>query len=285
MSSELLFKSFIDWIFKDAPHGDLTSNLLIPRDCMVKAIIIAKSSGVAACVEEISEVLEKFGLKIHINVKSGQKFSVGDEIMVIEGSARNILLIERTLLNLLSYLFGVATSTRIFIEKARMVSSKVRIASTRKFPPGLGYLAKMAVNYGGGDTHRFSLSDAIIIKDNHLAIIGDLCEAIKIAKSKVSFIHKIEVEVRSLNEAILAVESGADVIMLDNMSVEEVSKVIEELKVRGLRDKVLIEVSGGINIDNIIDYAKLDVDIISTSKITMNPVSIDLSLEIVNVLK
>jgi len=203
--------------------------------------------------------------------------------MFLEGSARSILLVRRTLLNLLSYLFSVATSTRTLLDKVGMVNGRVRLAATRKVPPRLSYLVKRAVAYGG-DTHRFSLSNAVLVKDNHIAILGGVANAVKTAREKASFIYKVEVEVKSLEEAIEAVESGADVIMLDNMSVEECSNVLNELKRRGLRDKVIIEVSGGIGFDNIADYAKLDIDVISTSRITMNPERVDISLEVIEVL-
>jgi len=282
---ELLREVFVKWLLEDAPHGDLTSELLIPRDCKVKAVVIAKSSGVAACIEDLCEVLELLGIKVECKIRSGQEFNYGDVLMFLEGSARSILLVERTLLNLLSYLFGVATSTRNLLNKVRVINKNVRLAATRKIPPGLRYLVKKAVAYGGGDTHRFSLSDAILVKDNHIAILGGVSNAVKTAKEKASFMHKVEVEVKSLEEAIEAIEAGADVIMLDNMSVEECSNVLNELKRRGLRDKVIIEVSGGIGFDNIADYAKLDVDVISTSRITMNPERVDLSLDVIEVIK
>jgi len=280
----LLRDAFMKWLLEDAPHGDLTSELLIPRDCKVKAAVIAKSSGVVACIEDLSEVLELLGIRVECRVRSGQDFKAGDVLMFLEGSARSILLVERTLLNLLSYIFGVATSTRTLLNKVRMVNGRVRLAATRKVPPGLRYLVKRAVAYGGGDTHRFSLSDAVLVKDNHIAILGGVANAVKTARERASFMHKVEVEVKSLEEAIEAVEAGADIIMLDNMSVEECSNVLNELKRRGLRDKVIIEVSGGIGFDNITDYAKLDVDVISTSRITMNPERVDISLEVLEVL-
>jgi nicotinate-nucleotide pyrophosphorylase (carboxylating) len=152
-------------------------------------------------------------------------------------------------------------------------------------PPAISSWIKVygleVVVYSGGDTHRFSLSDAVLVKDNHIAILGGVANAVKTARERASFIYKVEVEVKSLEEAI---EAGADVIMLDNMSVEECSNVLNELKRRGLRDKVIIEVSGGIGFDNIADYAKLDVDVISTSRITMNPERVDISLEVIEVL-
>ena len=147
------------------------------------------------------------------------------------------------------------------------------------------YLVKKAVACCGGDTHRLSLSDAILIKDNHLKIVGDVEKAIRLIKERASFIHKVEIEVTDVDEAIKAAKAGADIIMLDNMSVNEVRKVIEKLKELGLRDKVVIEVSGGITPKNVAEYAKLDVDVISMSYITMNPERVDLSLEVVEVRK
>jgi len=281
----LLVQDFIRWLREDSPFGDLTSELLIPKGVRVRAVVIAKSEAIAACVEDLAEALNALGVRVTKLVPSGTPLKPRDVVMELVGEARKLLLVERTLLNLVKYLFGVATTTRTFVEEARRANPRVRVAATRKVIPGLRYLAKKAVRAGGGDTHRFSLSDGVIIKDNHLAVIGDVSRAVKLAREGVSFMHRVDVEVQSLEDAIKAAEAGADVVMLDNMTPEQVREVVEELRRRGLRDRVIVEVSGGITPENLREYASLDVDVISTSYITMNPVRVDVSLEFVEVVR
>ncbi|OYT38704.1 MAG: nicotinate-nucleotide diphosphorylase (carboxylating) [Desulfurococcales archaeon ex4484_58] len=277
-----LYLDFINWLREDAPHGDLTTELLLDRDVEVYAVVYSRSEALVACIEDLVGVLEEIGLNVLDYKPSGVFVKPGDRVLEIKGSAKKILLIERTLLNLLMYLFGVATTTYLFVREVEKINPRIRVAATRKVLPGLRYLVKKAVRIGGGDTHRFSLSDAVLIKDNHLKIIGSVREAVEKAKRK-SFIHRIEVEVESLEDAIEAAKAGVDVVMLDNMSFKEARRVVEELKRLGLRDKVLLEISGGVTLDNIREYASLDVDVISTSIITFQPVKIDLSLEIIEV--
>jgi nicotinate-nucleotide pyrophosphorylase (carboxylating) len=277
-ASELL-----EWIKEDAPLGDITTELLIPEDVKVVAVVLAKEECIVAGTEDLARALEMLGVQVDVLRRSGERAAKGDTIMKLKGYARTILLVERTLLNVLSYLCGVATATRLLVEKARKVNPKVRIAATRKTPPYLRYLAKRAVAAGGGDTHRMSLSDAILIKDNHLAIVGSVEEAVKRARKKASFIHKVEVEVSSLDEAIEAARAGADVIMADNVDPHTLREIVSALQREGLRDKVLVEVSGGITPENVEQYAAAGPDIISTSYMTMKARAVDLSLEVVEV--
>ena len=281
MDPYMLAKKLISWVEEDAPFGDVTSELLIPSNSQVRAVIVAKSDGVAACFRDISLALEILGLKTRVLVKDGEVFKAGEPVTEFEGPARRILLFERTVLNTMMYLSGVATKTRRLVEIVRKVSKDTRVAATRKIVPGLRELVKKAVVMGGGDTHRFSLSDAILIKDNHIALLGSVEKAIRLAKAKASFIHKIEIEVRKPEDALKAAKLGVDVVMLDNMSVSEVAKAIDLLEKHGVRRKVLVEVSGGIDEDNIVSYAALKPDVISTSSITMRPARVDLSLEVV----
>ena len=154
------------------------------------------------------------------------------------------------------------------------------MACTRKTTPGLQKLEKKAVEIGGGDTHRFKLDDCVLIKDNHIQVVGGVIESIELAKERVSFTKKIEIEVENEEDAVRASMFGADIVMLDNMSPDEISSVLDTLKERRLRDNVIIEVSGGINPDNILKYAELDVDVISSGFITNSAKSLDLSLNI-----
>ncbi|MEL9940971.1 MAG: carboxylating nicotinate-nucleotide diphosphorylase [Ignisphaera sp.] len=282
---EIVFRRFLDFIYEDNPFWDLTTEALVSENINVKAAIVAREDGLVACVEDVASILRRLGLSVKIVVGDGGYVKKGDIVMEITGNARTVLSIERTMLNLLMHCSGIATTVRRLVNRVREVNSRVRVAATRKTLPGLRYFEKKAVLIGGGDTHRLSLSDAILIKDNHIKIVGDVAKAVRIAREKKSFIHEIEVEVTNASDAIAAAEAGANIIMFDNMTPEEVRRAIEELRKRGLRDRVLIEVSGGITEDNIIDYAKLDVDIISCGWITLSSKALDMSLEIIEVLE
>ncbi len=280
---ELALK-ILEWVREDMPFWDLTTDALIPDDVVVKASVVARSSGVAACVKELAEALRILGLEAQALVGDGESFSKGSKLMIIKGPAKQVLMIERVLLNLLSHLIGVATATRRLVELASRVGN-VRVAATRKVIPGLRSLVKKAVMAGGGDTHRLSLSDAYIIKDNHLAIVGSVEEAVKRVKKVSSFMHRVEVEVESVEDALKAARAGADVVMLDNMSPEQVREAVNALIREGLRGKVVIEVSGGVGPENIVEYAEAGPDVISTSYITMKASPADLSLEVEEVVK
>jgi len=199
------------------------------------------------------------------------------------GNARTLLSIERTLLNLLSRMSGIATKTHHLIEKTRKAGYKTRIACTRKVAPGLLYFDKKAVMIGGGDTHRLHLDDMILIKDNHLAIIGGVSKAVEKAREIASFSKKIEIEVSSADQALEAAKARADIIMLDNFSPQKIREAMALLKKKGLRNKVLVEASGGINEQNILEYAATGVDIASLGEITDSVKALDISLEVTRV--
>ncbi|MEM1873525.1 MAG: carboxylating nicotinate-nucleotide diphosphorylase [Acidilobaceae archaeon] len=282
---EIVYNVFLEMLKEDLPFGDITTEKLIPETTLARAVIKAKQDGVVACIDDLAAVLEKMGIEVRRRLRDGEQFSKGDIIMELVGSARKILMLERTVLNLLMRCSGIATSTRNMVVKARRVNPNVRIAATRKTSPLLRYFEKKAVLAGGGDTHRFSLSDAVLIKKNHLRILGDVSEAVRRVREKTSFAHKVEVEVSTIEEALKAVEAGADIVMLDNVQPSEIRAVVEELKRRGLRERVLLEASGGINLENVEEYAKTGVDVISCGWITMSSPAIDMSLEIVEVLE
>ncbi len=284
MDPYILAKRILEWVEEDAPLGDITSEYLAPEGTKVEAAIIAKSEGVVACLNDIVQALRVLGIDSRTLVREGESIRGSQEIAILRGDAKRILLLERTVLNVLSILFGIATKTKRFVEMVRRVNPRVRVAATRKTIPGLRELSKKAVAIGGGDTHRLSLSDAILIKDNHIALVGGVERAIELAKSRKSFVHKVEIEVSNIEDALKAARLGVDAILLDNMGVEEVAQVLGELSRLGLRDKVIVEVSGGIDEDNIVEYAKLGPDVISTSSITMRPDKVDLSLEILRVI-
>jgi nicotinate-nucleotide pyrophosphorylase (carboxylating) len=265
----------------DIGQGDVTAGAIIPANLTVTAELIAKEAGVAAGIEEAIILAESMGLKVKANAADGQQVKYKQVLMQITGDAQTILTVERTLLNLLSRMCGIATATNSLAEKLRKAKSTARIAATRKSAPGLLYFDKKAVLLGGGDPHRLHLDDMILIKDNHLVIIGDPAEAVRLAKEKASFTKKIEVEITKATDIVRVAEAGADIIMLDNFTPNEVDKAVEMLEKANLPRKVLIEISGGINNETILDYAKAKIDIISLGAITHSVKALDISLEII----
>lgn len=265
---------------EDVGQGDITTSLLIPHGTIVEGEIVAKEEGVIAGIEEATTFLESQGFQVKALASDGSRVKDKMVVLKIIGDARTLLATERTLLNILTRMSGIATKTHRLIEKVRGAGFKTRLACTRKVAPGFSYFDKKAVMLGGGDTHRLHLDDLVLIKDNHLAIVGDISEAVKKARKAVSFSKKIEIEVSTAEEALEATKSGADIVMLDNFSPEEVREAISLLKKHRFRDRVLIEASGGINEKNILEFAATEVDIVSLGEITDSPKALDISLEI-----
>jgi len=279
--TDSLLRKFVEWTEEDAPQGDETSRVLIDEDIHARATIVAKAPGILAAADEVGRVLTALGLEIVQRKPNGSELKKGDVVMTFEGQASEILLLERTVLDVLSHCSGVASATRRLVDKAKKHNPKVRVAATRKTIPGMRFLDKEAVRVGGGDTHRLSLSHTPLIKDNHLKIGKNIEEAIARVRARSSFVNKVEVEVSNSREALRAAKAGADIIMLDNFSPEETRVVLELLRRKGLREGLQIEVSGNIDEENIGRYAILDVDAISSGKITHSPSIVDMSLEIV----
>ena len=264
---------------EDEGFGDITSNALIPEDKIFYAKLISKDDGILAGIEIIKEMFLEYGIKIISSKNDGDKIAKGDILLELEGNARKILLLERTALNLLMRLSGVATVTNRIVSKVHEVNPKIRVAGTRKTAPALQKFDKFAIAIGGGDTHRNALDDMVLIKDNHIAVVGSVKEALRLAKENNSFSKKIEIEVESIDDAIIACENGADIVMLDNMSPELALNTLNALEEKDLRKDVLIEISGGITEENILDYAPLDVDIISLGSLTHATPSLNFSLD------
>jgi len=264
----------------DVGQGDVTAAAVVPKNLTVKAEVIAKDGGVAAGIEESIYLAEYLGLTVKAIVADGDKIKNKQVLMQISGDAQTILCVERTMLNLLSRMSGIATKTRTLAEKLEMAHAKAKIAATRKSAPGLLYFDKKAVVVGGGDPHRLHLDDMVLIKDNHLAIVGSVEEAVKKAKVHASFSKKIEVEVTNLQDAVKAANAGADIIMLDNFSPKQAKAAGEALRKAGF-DKVLLEVSGRITGENLLEYAQANVDVISMGELTHSVKALDISLEIV----
>jgi nicotinate-nucleotide pyrophosphorylase (carboxylating) len=264
----------------DIGLGDTTAQAIIPPNFIVRAIVLAKEGGTVAGVEEAVILAEFLGLKIDAKVIDGSVVEYKQVLLEISGDAQTILSIERTMLNLLSRMSGIATATRTLTQKLQESGCKTRIAATRKSAPGLLYFDKKAVLIGGGDPHRLHLDDLVLIKDNHIAIIGSVEEAVRKAKTNISFTKKIEAEVTDSNEALKAAKAGADIIMLDNFSPEQAKTAADMLSKMGF-GYVQLEISGNINEDNLMEYAKAEVDIISLGGLTHSVRALDISLEII----
>jgi len=264
----------------DIGQGDVTAAAVIPPNLTVKAEVIAKEEGIVAGIEEATFLAEDLGLTIKAKVADGEKIKNKQVLMQISGDAQTILSAERTMLNLLMRMSGIATKTRMLTDKLEKAHVKAKITATRKSAPGLLYFDKKAVIIGSGDPHRLHLDDMVLIKDNHLAIVGSVEEAVKKAKANASFTKKIEVEVTNVEDALKAAKVGADIIMLDNFSPKQAKAAGEALRKAGF-SKVLLEVSGGITGENLLEYATAQVDIISMGELTHSVKALDISLEIV----
>ncbi len=264
---------------EDLGWGDATTEALIPYTQQGKALIIAKGRGIVAGVEVAKQVFLKVDhkLKMAILIKDGAEVKSGDVIARIEGKTSSILKAERVALNFLQHLSGIASETARYVEAIKGLP--VQITDTRKTTPGLRILEKYAVHIGGGKNHRMHLGDGILIKDNHLAALSHeglgIKEIVARARQNASPKPKIEIEVKTTKEAIEAAESGADIIMLDNMNLEDMRQAVQLIKGR-----TLIEASGGINLERVRAVAETGVDFISIGALTHSSKALDISLEL-----
>lgn len=269
-------RELLRFLAEDIGKEDISSKLL-PRK-KINAKIISRQNGVIAGVKFAQDIFVLKGNKVTIIKKDASKIKAGQTILEITGPVYSILSCERTALNLLSRMSGIATQTSNLVEKIRKINPRTKLYATRKTAPGLRFFDKEAVNIGGGEKHRMSLDKLVMLKDNHLAVSGSLSRLISKARKKYKI---IEVEVENQEDALLAAVSGATIIMLDNFSTKEISKTIKNLKKAKLRKRVKLEASGGINSKNIQSYAKSGVDMISVGEITNSVSGIDLTLEVV----
>lgn len=267
-----LKKQLSQFLAEDVGKGDITSNLLPKKRISVK--IISRENAILAGVTYAKEIFKLKGCNSKILKKDGSKIKPNQTIMIITGNAGNILTCERTALNLLTRMSGIATQTNALVKK---IPKKTKLYATRKTAPGLRYFDKEAVEIGGGKKHRLTLDEMVMIKDNHIAVENSLLSLIKKTKKKYK---KFEVEVENTADAVLAAKEGATIIMLDNFTPGQIKKTIQILKNQKLRNKVILEASGGINSKNISKYGQTKVDIISVGSITNSVKGIDMSLEI-----
>jgi nicotinate-nucleotide pyrophosphorylase (carboxylating) len=275
-------KALLNFLREDIGRGDITSNSVLKPNLLASSTILCKDSeqAVVAGLREVGIIFDLCKCSCTALVDEGSMVSHGNEVMRIKGRARDILKAERTALNLLMRMSGIATETKKFVEVVKKISKDIEIAGTRKTAPGLRSFDKKAIKIGGGRTHRNSLDEMVLIKDNHLVLTGSIRESISSAKKLVGNNIKVECEVTDLQSAIEAINFGADVIMLDNFSPHEVENATRVLKELGLRQKCLLEISGGISLANVSQFAKSNPDIISVGSLTHSAKSVDFSLEV-----
>jgi len=267
----------IAFVEADAPFGDVTSEAVLDdEDCT--ALLRFREPGIAAGLAEAAALFAHYGAAVTLRAADGNRMEAGAAVLALEGPVRGVFLVERTALNLVGRMSGIATVTARYAALARESDPHVRVAATRKTAPGLGLLDKKAVLLGGGDPHRFTLSDSVLIKDNHLAL-ATIEEAILRARTFSAY-KKVEVEVETADEAVRAARAGADIVMLDNMMPDGVSEALGALVAEGLRDRVRVEVSGGVTEATIGTYAALGADLISVGALTHSVRSLDLTLEV-----
>jgi len=267
----------LHFIDEDTPSGDITSEAIIPDICC-HAEISAEQPGIIAGLCEANTLFSHYGVTVRQFTKDGEKVKAGDKLLSVTGNAKKILLVERTALNIIGRMSGIASQTRKMADIISEKNPKCRVAGTRKTCPGFRSLDKKAVQIGGGDPHRENLSDGILIKDNHLALVS-LKDAIAAAK-KATYYKKIEVEVETPADALLAASAGADIILLDNMDPARVKITLDALREKGLRNHIIIELSGGIEPSTLAEYAALDVDVISMGALTHTVRNFSVKLEI-----
>ncbi len=276
-----LRESLIRFLREDIGQGDLTSEYVVDEDLKSSSFIICKSEvAVVAGLEEAQTIFDICNCDSKALVKDGDIVKKGHNVMKIKGNTRSILKAERTALNLIMRMSGIATHTKKFVDIVRTVSNDIKITGTRKTAPGLRFFDKKSIVLGGGYAHRNSLDEMILIKDNHLAVTNSIKSSISMAKLKAGKNIMIECEVSDMKSSVEAIKSGADIIMLDNFSPQEALKTISYLSRSGLRKKVLVEISGGVNLSNIKDYAVALPDMISVGSLTHSSKSVDFSMEI-----
>ncbi len=270
------FHAFLD---EDVGRGDVTSELVVPRKARARGRIVAKQACVLAGLDEAGAVFGELGLAFDARAKDGERVARGQVVAKVRGKARSLLKGERVALNILQRMSGIATLTRRTVEAGRRANPRLIVAATRKTTPGFRAFEKRAVVLGGGDPHRFALDDMVLVKDNHLAIVGGVEPAMAALarQSGTPFTKKVEVEVSNLKDALKAAELGADIVMLDNFPKAGLPRAYRTLK--SAYPRVLVEVSGNIDASNIARVAPY-ADIVSCGALTHSAPACDFSLEV-----
>jgi nicotinate-nucleotide pyrophosphorylase (carboxylating) len=276
LKSKRLTAQIEAWLDEDLGFGDVTSHAVVPADHRSYAIIHAKQGGILAGIQIACRVFEIVDSALELNVLKidGDQVERGDDLMVVYGCTRSILSGERLALNLLQRLSGIASVTREFVNQLQGLP--VRLVDTRKTTPGLRALEKYAVQMGGGYNHRFGLHDAVMIKDNHIKAAGDLQTAVRFARTQIPHTMKIEVEIESLAQIEDALE--ADIIMLDNMTIDKMTEAVH--RIRQEKPHIIIEASGNVNKQTVRAIATTGVDVISAGCLTHSVSALDISLDL-----
>jgi nicotinate-nucleotide pyrophosphorylase (carboxylating) len=274
--------SLVNFLGEDVGMGDVTSEIVLPPDLSAQAEITCKSDkpAIVGGLEETEILFDICNCRVQTLVQDGCHVQNGTIVMKISGRALDILKAERTALNLIMRMSGIATETRRLVDMVGKVDRSIKVACTRKTAPGLRSFDKKAVVLGGGMAHRNKLDEMVLIKDNHLVLTHSIEQAIGQARKKMNGSSLLECEVKNLAEMVCAIKAGSDIIMLDNFSIDQAKTAITEIKKIGGRRRIKVEISGGIDQQNIVDYAKLHPDIISLGYLTHSPTAIDFSLEI-----
>ncbi|MGG1443987.1 carboxylating nicotinate-nucleotide diphosphorylase [Brevibacillus laterosporus] len=264
-----------EWLFEDVGHGDITTMTTIPADEKGTGILYAKEPGMIAGLDIAEQVFHTVDHELDFQrlVPEGSQVQKGDVIAEVTGSVQAVLTGERLALNLLQRLSGIATRTQLFVREISL--TQARVVDTRKTTPGLRLLEKYAVRVGGGHNHRFALYDAVMIKDNHSKGAGGIKEAVRKAREAIPHTMKIEVEAESLKQVHEALEAGADIIMLDNMSCDMMREAVQIIQ-----GKAIIEASGGVTLETVRAIAETGVDVISVGGLTHSVTALDISLDL-----
>jgi nicotinate-nucleotide pyrophosphorylase (carboxylating) len=274
----MLLKEIEHFLEEDVGHEDYEE--IVPYTACTAEITV-NEPGILAGLEEVKQIFDYASLRYATNFADGDRMNAEECVLTVYGPGAKILKTERLVLNILGRMSGIATLTNALVTEARTVNAHVKIAGTRKTTPGFRKYEKKAILIGGGDPHRFGLYEAVIIKDNYIQLMG-LEQAIKTAKERVSFTRKIEVEVESIEDAVRAADLKVEIIMLDNMPPGDVQECVRLLTARGLRTGIILEASGGINQENLKEFAATGVDVISVGMITHSARWLGFSLHVVD---
>jgi nicotinate-nucleotide pyrophosphorylase (carboxylating) len=260
---------------EDIGSGDITSDSVVPADTMAIGTILSKDDGIVAGLDVAGEIFRMLDPEVSFRqlLSDGEQIHQAQKLAIAEGLARPILTAERTVLNFLQRLSGIATLTSRYVRAAS--GYPVKIIDTRKTTPGWRMLEKYAVRVGGGHNHRFGLYDAVLIKDNHIAAVGGIASAVARARERIPHTMKIEVEVENLDQVREAIRSGADIIMPDNMDIEMMSEAVKLID-----GKAIVEASGGIRLEDIPAVAATGVDLISIGALTNSATPLDISMSV-----
>ncbi|WP_432513536.1 carboxylating nicotinate-nucleotide diphosphorylase [Kineococcus sp. SYSU DK001] len=269
---------------EDAPWGDVTSETLLPRDALADARLVAREPGVLAGTDAAREAFAQAArltggsLDLLDLAADGTRFAAGDALGRVRGTAHAVLRAERVALNLLQHLSGVATTTAAFVDA--VAGTGARVVDTRKTTPGLRALERAAVRAGGGHNHRWSLSDAVLVKDNHLAVLLasglDVTAALRSVRAAVPHTTAIEVEVDRLDQLGAVLDADVDVVMLDNFTLDDLAEGVRTVRARS---RALVEASGGVRLDTVRAIAATGVDLVSVGALTQNSRTLDLGLD------